>query len=377
METPVTTNLRLFGLDESHGSLGLSCTASGVALAGTPLLVRTATGFQPRPEDELNLLLKAAYGMDVDYAPLVRGLKVAAASLNDGDVERAMVAALHLRLPALDPGAADRVRKVEDLIAKYSAEQPRDWHGRWTSGGDSGEAAEMQAAGGKDREAPASAASPAPKAGDGRGNGDGAVREPPDALPLIANQMRISPSTFKADAASPEDVTSIARAFIQSGAALSIRQLTEGDTREISGDVVSTPTGYAVENARWGSVGDSRLPVGAKPAPVATVPFYFHSHSSTPSAGSLSVDPGPSDRDVRNSHDYAFWQAVIDKDGYLYLINPQGGLVRSDGTVLPYAQAMRAGTTWSMGAPQTSFPNLENHANAFGHGRSVRHDVAV
>jgi hypothetical protein len=132
-----------FRLASGAGSLGPSWGETGLALAGVSLFRHTDEGFAPRPVDELEALLKAAYERDLD-ASTVRGLGVAAAALNEGDIGRAMIAALHLRLPDLSWEAASRLAKVDERLAKYNADQPRDWHGRWTSEG-SGGAAEYEA----------------------------------------------------------------------------------------------------------------------------------------------------------------------------------------------------------------------------------------
>lgn len=133
-------HIRPFTLEDgATAGRGLSCDVSGVALAGVPLLTKGRDGFQPRPARELDLLLRAAYGARLDTGHLARGLAVAADALNVGDLERAMIGALHLRLPPPDEDAAARLAKVDDLIAKYNynPDEPRDWHGRWTStGGD-------------------------------------------------------------------------------------------------------------------------------------------------------------------------------------------------------------------------------------------------
>lgn len=347
----MTTTLRRFVLEDGPEALGVSCDQSGASLARTPLLAKTAEGFQPRPCPEIDMLLKAAYGQEVDAELVVRGLAVVADALNAGESERAMVAALHLRLPPLEADGAVRLGKVDDMIAKYRQDQPRDWHGRWTADGSSGD------------DPPAS-----------ERQGSETSHQSAAGLPLRPNAMRIEPRDFQANPNSPNDVPTIVRGFIESGAGLNIRELTEGDTREIAGDIQSTSSGYVIENSKWGNIDQSGLPItfiGDSPAPVGVIPFYFHSHSSTPSSGSVGVDPGPSDTDVDNSHKYGVWQVVIDKDGYVYLIDPTGGLVRSDGSILAYAQAKKTGTSWVLGSPRTSFPNLENHANAFGHVRNV------
>jgi hypothetical protein len=62
----------------------------------------------------------------------------------------------------------------------------------------------------------------------------------------------------------------------------------------------------------------------------------------------------------------------LDKDGFVYVINPQGGLVRADGSVLPYEQAVKVRMIRVIGEPEESYPNLEDHKNSFGHVRDVR-----
>lgn len=135
----MTTSLRRFALEDEPSGLGLNCEVSrGVTLAGAPLLSKTAAGFRPRPDHEVDLLLTAAYRQEIDTGAMVRALGTVADALNCGDAELAMIAALHLRLPPLDPDGAVRLARVHDLIAKYSPDQPRDWHGRWTAEGDTG-----------------------------------------------------------------------------------------------------------------------------------------------------------------------------------------------------------------------------------------------
>ncbi len=133
----VNKPIRRFALEErGNNPRGLTCDASGVTLAGSPLLTKSAAGFRPRPVQELDLLLKAAYEVAIDTSLLARGLAMTAEALNAGDVERAMIGALHLRLLPLSGSAANRVAKVDELISKYNynPEEPRDWRGRWTSG---------------------------------------------------------------------------------------------------------------------------------------------------------------------------------------------------------------------------------------------------
>jgi hypothetical protein len=106
-----------------------------VLLAGTPLLRRTPSGFAPRAPDEVRALIGAAYGKALETTDLSSGLKVAADALNAGDVGRAMIAGLHLRLPPLSADGAARLARAEMLLKKYDPNEPRDWRGRWTTEG--------------------------------------------------------------------------------------------------------------------------------------------------------------------------------------------------------------------------------------------------
>jgi hypothetical protein len=132
--------IRMFRLTDEPGGLGLSCTHAGVSLAGVPLLRRSPVGFVPRPDSEIAALLKAAYGQD--SSALESRLGAIAQALNGGDFAMAMIAAVHTRTPELSPEAAARLAKVEQELTKYNynADEPRDWHGRWTRDGAAGPA---------------------------------------------------------------------------------------------------------------------------------------------------------------------------------------------------------------------------------------------
>jgi hypothetical protein len=127
-----------FQLAQEPGSLGLSCGDAGVSLAGVPLLRATANGFEPRPANEIGVLMKGAFGRDVDPADCLPRLGVIAEALNRGDLGRAMVAALHLRLPELDWEGAARIARADQALTKYDPDELRDERGRWTTDGASG-----------------------------------------------------------------------------------------------------------------------------------------------------------------------------------------------------------------------------------------------
>ena len=98
--------------------LGLTCGPDGPALAGAPLLRKTATGLEPLPEGELAALTLAAYGEIPDLTRLTRGLAAAAKALNRGDLPLAQTAAVHLELQDVTPEGAARVAAVADHLAK-------------------------------------------------------------------------------------------------------------------------------------------------------------------------------------------------------------------------------------------------------------------
>ena len=123
-----------FRLSDETGGLGLSCTESGVSLAGAPLLRRTALGFISRPKAEVGALMKAAYGDAFGGADLSPRLAVVADALNKGDLGRARIAAVHLQLPEISWDRAMRIARTEEALAKYDPDEPRDWRGRWTTG---------------------------------------------------------------------------------------------------------------------------------------------------------------------------------------------------------------------------------------------------
>ena len=125
---------RRLGVAYEADELGLVCAPAGVSLAGAPLLEKTVRGLVPRPSDEIGKLATAAYGPGFDAHRLRAGLGVVSDALNRGDIGRALVAAMHMRLPTLTRADAERVARAEGAIAKYSPDQPRDWRGRWTDG---------------------------------------------------------------------------------------------------------------------------------------------------------------------------------------------------------------------------------------------------
>ncbi len=73
-------------LTNEPGGRGLSCTESGLSLAGVPLLRKSATGFAPRPAAEIETLIRAAYDEKAQANDLLPGIDVVARALGRGDV---------------------------------------------------------------------------------------------------------------------------------------------------------------------------------------------------------------------------------------------------------------------------------------------------
>ncbi len=171
----------MYRLTNEPGGLGLSCTPAGLSLAGVPLLEKTGAGFAPRPAPEIASLIQAAFGADGDPTRLESSLGVIARALNGGDSARAGIAAVLTRTPELSREAAARLAKTNGALAKYDPNEPRDWHGRWTTGGAAGTAGQaVPADNGAD--AP-SADAKDPRVADSGSGGDGHASPAPVASP--------------------------------------------------------------------------------------------------------------------------------------------------------------------------------------------------
>jgi hypothetical protein len=120
-------------LTNAPGDLGLGCTAAGLTLAGTPLLRKTEAGFVVRSPAEIEALVEAACPNRPFQTRQLAGLAKVAEALNGGDIARAMIAAVLLRLPELDFLGAVRVARMNDALSKYDPNEPRDRRGRWTT----------------------------------------------------------------------------------------------------------------------------------------------------------------------------------------------------------------------------------------------------
>jgi hypothetical protein len=126
----------LFKLDQNPNGRGLRCDGEGLFLGRDALLQRDRDGnFEPRPVDELRKVLRRAYGDDASWESHARSVKLVASALNKGDLARAMMTAVLMRLP--EPGNPISIADVDGVFAKagFDPDEPRDERGRWTTGG--------------------------------------------------------------------------------------------------------------------------------------------------------------------------------------------------------------------------------------------------
>ena len=121
-------------LEPPGDSRGASCDAQGLSLGPIRLLADTPAGFAPRAIGDLDAVLSSVFERPFDSRGLTAGLQTAAKALNDGDLARAMVATLHLRLPVLTETQMRRARMLaaSPPMAKASPDDPE--HPGWPAG---------------------------------------------------------------------------------------------------------------------------------------------------------------------------------------------------------------------------------------------------
>jgi len=138
--------IREFRLSPPGSERGVSCDANGAFVGTTPLLKRSnasgATRWEPRDIANLSKQLGSNFGVPVDMATKIGGLKAICNALNEGDVARAQIAAVLLGIPdspPVDKGTRSRdgmVKFIRDL--DWSGIIKADWdpdeHPRWPVG---------------------------------------------------------------------------------------------------------------------------------------------------------------------------------------------------------------------------------------------------
>jgi hypothetical protein len=113
----------------------IECDAGGLRVGGVALLARDAKGaWTRRDERDLNRELSKLYGFPVDFGRMRRRVDAVAAALDNGDLARAQVGALPLRLPdppasaGAQPGALEKRRLAYDLAACGLLKADGDWN---------------------------------------------------------------------------------------------------------------------------------------------------------------------------------------------------------------------------------------------------------
>lgn len=111
-------NHTIWRVSERKGGLGLHCAEDGLFLGGTPLLERNVDAFAPRAQHDLEALLSRGFGFSVSLDRAMSGLAAVSSALNAGDLCRAHIAAVHLRMPDLPDAFARLDMQLEDLALK-------------------------------------------------------------------------------------------------------------------------------------------------------------------------------------------------------------------------------------------------------------------
>jgi hypothetical protein len=114
---------------------GVSCDEDGPAIGPIRLLIKSVSGFAPRPVQELNDVFAHVVERPVDCSDLVRRLHGVAAALNEGQITRAIFKTLFMDLPALTVEQASRAAGAAKLF-KASANDPQ--HPGWPKGTEGG-----------------------------------------------------------------------------------------------------------------------------------------------------------------------------------------------------------------------------------------------
>ena len=113
---------------------GVECDAGGPRVGGAQLLESVGAfpavrRWRPLAQSEIDRILSRAYGVEIRASDKRGGLTVAAEALNTGELARAQIAALLLRLPdpalsKLDPGA----RNEQLACLRESGLLAKDWN---------------------------------------------------------------------------------------------------------------------------------------------------------------------------------------------------------------------------------------------------------
>ncbi|MEJ0064609.1 MAG: hypothetical protein WDM85_03610 [Caulobacteraceae bacterium] len=144
-----------FRLSETAGA-GVRCDARGLFVGDIPLLERVGgTSWRPRRVDDLDRELSASYGLPIALEAKSRGLAATALALGNGELAKAQITALFLRLPDPPPltKSVATASEIADLAHRlaHSGLLKREWnpdqHPRWPAGSAGGIGGEFAPAG--------------------------------------------------------------------------------------------------------------------------------------------------------------------------------------------------------------------------------------
>jgi len=126
----------MFKLGTGAAGTGLRCNSEGLFLGSEALLQQDEEGnFHARSSAHLRKVFTGTYREEADWESRIRSVALVANALNKGDMARATMTAVLMRLP--DPAGPVRIADVDGGLAKagFNPNEPRDERGRWTTGG--------------------------------------------------------------------------------------------------------------------------------------------------------------------------------------------------------------------------------------------------
>lgn len=129
---------QIWRLSKQKEALGLCCDEDGLFLGNTPLLERRTSGFAPRPQGDLESIFSHGFGFAASLDHVMGGLTAVASALNAGDLCRARIAAVHLRIPDLPDEFARLDMQLEDLARKIDRVAKTAAAGDWNPAGAGG-----------------------------------------------------------------------------------------------------------------------------------------------------------------------------------------------------------------------------------------------
>lgn len=128
----------MWRLDACKDMLGVSCGEQGPRVGTVQLLRRDASGWKPRAPAELNEILRPITLYPIDFMTRVGGLQAVARAMNEGDLVRAIICTLHMRLPPLPDTDAAFLAMRKDPPIPSTGSPFEILHPRWEAGATDG-----------------------------------------------------------------------------------------------------------------------------------------------------------------------------------------------------------------------------------------------